>query len=53
MTAEVDDIGGDVVMRPLKLLRLEGFHDVSTEINAIGWDVVIWLAEVDEILGMS
>ena len=33
MSTEVDEIEGDVVMWPLKLVRFEGCHNVATEVD--------------------
>ena len=35
MATDVDEIGGDVVLWLLKLMRLEGCRDVATEVDAI------------------
>ena len=42
MATEVDEIGGDVVMSPLKLMRFEGCRDVATKVDDVGVDVVMW-----------
>ena len=53
MASDVDEIVGRVGMWPLKLLRLEEFHDVATEVDAIGEDVVIWPPKLMRLEGMS
>ena len=42
MATEVDGIGGDVVMCPLKSMRLEGCGDVAAEVDEIEGHVVMW-----------
>ena len=40
MATEVDEIGGDVIMWPLKL---RGYRDVNTDVDEIGGDIMKWL----------
>ena len=35
MTANVDEIAGNVVLWPLKLMRLDGCRDVASEVDEI------------------
>ena len=53
MANEVDDIGEDVAMWPLMLMRLKGCCDVANEVDEIGGDVVMWPLKLMRLKEMS
>ena len=46
MAAVVDEIGGDIVMCPLKLMRLKGMLYCGIVVDEIGGEVVMWILKL-------
>ena len=53
MATEVDEIGGDVVMWPLKMMDLRGCCYVAIVDDEIGGDVAIWTLKLMRLERMS